>query len=58
MPVLVGSGVTARTMPQLAMAHGFIVGSEAKHDGVWSNAVDPARANALVAACAQLPEPS
>jgi len=57
-PVLVGSGVTARTMPQLAMAHGFIVGSEAKQDGVWSNPVDPARANALVAACAQLPEPS
>jgi uncharacterized protein len=49
LPVLVGSGVTPENLHRYARAHGFIVGSSVKHDGLWSNALDP-RAAGLVAA--------
>jgi len=32
----------------LELADGLIVGSALKHDGLWSNAIDPARAQAIV----------
>lgn len=50
-PVLVGSGVTPATAPQvLAVADGAIVGSAACRDGVAGTGVDPQRARALVEA--------
>ncbi len=49
--VLVGSGVTPETAGALLEhADALIVGSSIKHDGRWSNAVDPKRAAALVKA--------
>jgi uncharacterized protein len=52
LPVLVGSGVTPELVPGLfdAGADGLIVGSSIKEDGLWTNAIDPARCRALVAA--------
>lgn len=48
-PVLVGSGVTPDSAPVLLdHADALIVGSALKHDGLWSNQVDPARVAALV----------
>jgi membrane complex biogenesis BtpA family protein len=50
-PVLVGSGVTPDSAPALLdHADALIVGSAIKHDGHWSNPVDPQRAAALVKA--------
>jgi len=49
--VLVGSGVTPGTIRDLAgFAHGFIVGTALKVDGVATNPVDAARVRALVEA--------
>lgn len=51
LPVLVGSGVTPPQLPALfSHAHAAIVGSYIKHDGLWSNPVDPDRCRALVSA--------
>ncbi|MCA9273300.1 MAG: BtpA/SgcQ family protein [Phycisphaerales bacterium] len=50
-PVLVGSGVTPESVQTLLKhAHALIVGSWIKSDGKWFNAVDPARARAIVQA--------
>lgn len=43
-PVLVASGVTEASLPELARAHGVIVGSCLRKDGVAGSPVDPARA--------------
>ncbi|MCH2133715.1 MAG: BtpA/SgcQ family protein [Phycisphaerales bacterium] len=51
LPVLVGSGATAASIPGLLeQAHGVIVGSDLKIDGQWDNDLDPARVEAVVAA--------
>jgi membrane complex biogenesis BtpA family protein len=51
LPVFVGSGATASTIGDiLAIAHGAIVGSDTKIDGIATNPVDSARAAAVVAA--------
>ncbi|USN98872.1 MAG: BtpA/SgcQ family protein [Phycisphaeraceae bacterium] len=51
LPVLIGSGVTAENVgAMLEVADAAIVGSWIKHDGVWSNPVDPERAARLVGA--------
>lgn len=51
LPVMVGSGVTAKSAPNLAgIADGLIVGSYIKEGGDWRAPVDPARAVALVRA--------
>ena len=49
-PVLVGSGITAENLGRYAAADAFIVGTSLKRDGDWTQAVDPLRARALVAA--------
>jgi hypothetical protein len=54
LPVLVGSGVAPDNLARFTAADAFIVGSWAKRDGAWSNAVDPERARALVASFAAL----
>ena len=52
-PVLVGSGVTARTIaPLRSVADGAIVGTSLKVEGVPTNPVDPTRARELIAALA------
>lgn len=54
--VLVGSGVTEHNMLELAAyADAVIVGSSAKHEGLWFNAVESERVKRLVAS---LKEPS
>ena len=51
LPVLVGSGATARTLPALfERAQGVIVGSACKRDGHWAQPVDPQRVRDLVRA--------
>ena len=50
LPVLVGSGLTPRNLAAYPLADGFIVGSFAKRDGVWSNPLDGERAQAVAAA--------
>ena len=51
LPTLVGSGVTADNVAAiLDIVDGVIVASSLKHDGVWWNPVDPARARAFAAA--------
>jgi len=51
LPVVVGSGVTAANVGDiLRVADGVIVGSSLKHDGVWWNAIDPARLAVFMAA--------
>ena len=53
-PVMVGSGVTVETVARfLTAADGVIAGTTLKRDGVTTDAVDPARAAALVAAARQ-----
>ncbi len=48
-PVCIGSGVTPENLPELwPHADVFIVGSYFKVDGVWSNAVDARRVEALL----------
>jgi hypothetical protein len=54
-PVLVGSGVRAENVGLYPGADAFIVGSSLKQDGVWSGALEPARAQALSRAFAALP---
>jgi hypothetical protein len=49
-PVLVGSGLTPSNLERYRTAHGFIVGSSVKHDGLWSNPLDPTRVKAMAAA--------
>jgi uncharacterized protein len=51
LPLLVGSGVTPSSIPDLcAYADGVIVGSWYKRDGRWYNPPDPERARELVKA--------
>jgi membrane complex biogenesis BtpA family protein len=51
LPVLVGSGATADSIPDLLKrAHGVIVGSDLKIDGRWDNELDPQRVRSCVAA--------
>lgn len=48
LPVAVGSGATPESLPGLLeRCDAIIVGSAIKHDGRWSNPIDPARARAL-----------
>jgi membrane complex biogenesis BtpA family protein len=48
-PILVGSGVTPETAPELlSLADALIVGTSLKRDGDVSNPVDPARVRRLV----------
>lgn len=54
-PTLVGSGITAENLKAYAAAEAFIVGSSIKHDGLWSNAPDPARLDKLVRAFEAFP---
>jgi predicted TIM-barrel enzyme len=49
-PVLVGSGLTPANVARYGAAHGFIVGSSVKTDGLWSNALDSARVRAMAEA--------
>ena len=51
LPVIVGSGATAESLPGLLQdADAVIVGSWIKHDGDWRKPVDPARALAFTQA--------
>ena len=51
LPVVVGSGATAESLPSLLQdADAVIVGSWIKHDGDWRKPVDPARARAFIQA--------
>jgi membrane complex biogenesis BtpA family protein len=51
LPVLVGSGVTPDQVKALLQhADGLIIGSALKKDGLWSNPLDPARCEAMIAA--------
>ena len=49
-PVLVGSGVDPDNIGDYAAADALIVGSSIKQGGLWSNALDPERTKAVVAA--------
>ena len=54
-PVAVGSGLTSENLKDYwPDADMFIVGSSIKHDGLWSNPIDPARLDAFMRAVAQL----
>ncbi|MBX3323224.1 MAG: BtpA/SgcQ family protein [Phycisphaeraceae bacterium] len=49
LPILVGSGTTPNNvLDMLAHADAVIVGSSIKHEGIWSNPVDPRRCEQLV----------
>ena len=51
LPLLVGSGVTPENAAaMLEHADALIVGSWIKRDGLWSNGIDPARGERMVAA--------
>ena len=50
LPVLLGSGMTAKNLRSFASADGFIVGSEFKANGHWAAAVDPQRVERFMAA--------
>lgn len=53
LPLLVGSGVSEANIGEiLALTNGVIVASSLKVDGVWWNAVDPARVRRFVEAAA------
>ena len=54
LPVLVGSGLSARNLARFGDAHGFIVGSSLKRGGVWSNPLDRAAVEAIGRAFATL----
>lgn len=55
LPVLVGSGLDAQNAGELlAVADGAIVGSAAKHDGVWWHPVDVERVRAIAVATGSL----
>ena len=50
LPVIVGSGATAQSIPDLMnRAHGVIVGSDLKVDGRWDGELDMKRVEAVVA---------
>jgi uncharacterized protein len=54
LPVLVGSGATPESAASLLEhARSLIVGSALKHDGVWSNDLDPDRVTRMVEAVQQ-----
>ena len=53
-PVLVGSGLSPGNLARFADAHGFIVGSSVKRDGVWSNPLDRAAVEAVARSFAAL----
>ncbi len=57
-PTLVGSGITEDNIAEFGTAHGFIVGSSVKIEGIWSNPIDPARLEALVRAFRNAPTPA
>jgi membrane complex biogenesis BtpA family protein len=50
LPVIVGSGLTARNAADYAQADAWIIGSSIKYDGFWENPIDPDRLKAMVAA--------
>jgi membrane complex biogenesis BtpA family protein len=50
LPVLVGSGTTIDNVADHPAADGFIVGSWVKRNGLWSEPLDPTRAEGLVRA--------
>lgn len=51
LPVLVGSGVTSESIARYdGAATAVIVGSDIKRDGLWSNPIDPRRAESVVKA--------
>lgn len=51
LPILVGSGITPKTVPTLLEhADALIIGSWYKQDGLWSNRPDEARARRIVSA--------
>jgi membrane complex biogenesis BtpA family protein len=54
LPVLVGSGISARNLDRFAGAHGFIVGSSLKQGGIWSNPLDRSAVEAMARAFAGL----
>ena len=55
LPVMVGSGVSVQNLARLADAHGFIVGSSLKREGIWSNPLDRAAVESMARAFARLP---
>jgi len=54
LPVLVGSGITPENLARFSSAHGFIVGSSVKQNGVWCNPLDREAVRALVGAFTEL----
>ncbi len=55
LPIYLGSGVTAQNLAKYyGLADGFIVGSDFKKDGRWSNAVDGKRITRFIKKHAQL----
>lgn len=51
LPVIIGSGITAESLPQMLQAgHGAIVGSSIKVGGTWTGDIDPDRALAIAQA--------
>jgi membrane complex biogenesis BtpA family protein len=50
LPVLVGSGISARNLGRFGDAHGFIVGSSLKQGGIWSNPLDRTAVEAMARA--------
>ena len=50
LPVVVGSGITAKNCKDYAVADAWIVGSWVKKDGYWENPLDPKRLKELVIA--------
>ena len=54
LPVLVGSGITPENLARFSSAHGFIVGSSVKQNGVWCNPLDREAVRALAGAFTEL----
>ena len=50
LPVVVGSGITAKNCKDYAVADAWIVSSWVKKDGYWENPLDPKRLKELVTA--------
>jgi membrane complex biogenesis BtpA family protein len=49
LPVFLGSGITETNIAEFyECADGFIIGSSLKVDGLWSNTIDPARADRVM----------
>jgi membrane complex biogenesis BtpA family protein len=55
LPVLLGSGVTPGNLASFKGADGFIVGSAAKRDGIWSGPLEQARVDRLLQALEAAP---